>query len=248
MALDLDRISLREDERALLTGGTGTGKSTLAELLGLDFTRRYPDGRRLILDSKPRYRPEYRLDGTYAGALYLQWKRGQYVRDAVVVGNARQMRQAFGVGFRTVVVQLGYQGARLRDLLESLRDFYELRRYHRRLGHVDEALDFYGPTGLPRESDDIMNRCARSGREHGLAMLYCSQRTRAFSTTVLEEISRLYAFALDFEADADRYQEFGCPPFDQPAGHDFRYWTKQDRPTVYGPYRLSRQVVRELAA
>jgi hypothetical protein len=246
--LNLERLSLREDERALCTGGTGTGKSTLAELLGLEFTGRYPDARRLILDTKPRYKAEYRLDGTYAGALYLKWKRGQFVAGACVVANGRQMREAFSIGFRTVVAQLGYQGATLADLLAALREFYDTRKFHRRLGHVDEALDFYGPTGLPRLSDDIMNRCARSGREHGLAMLYCSQRTRAFSTTVMEEITRLYAFALDFDKDAERYREFGCPPFPQPEGHDFRYWTKQDRRTVYGPYRLSRALVDQLAA
>ena len=33
------RLSLRRNDRALLTGGTRSGKSTLGDYLGMDFTR-----------------------------------------------------------------------------------------------------------------------------------------------------------------------------------------------------------------
>ena len=50
--VELGRLSLRRSERGLLIGGTGVGKSTLADVLGEDFVYRYrgAKARRLILD------------------------------------------------------------------------------------------------------------------------------------------------------------------------------------------------------
>ncbi len=57
----------------------------------------------------------------------------------------------------------------------------------------------------------------------------------------MEELSRCYLFRLDYRADAKRLQEMGAPENLEPPRrmHEFRYWTKRDYETVYGPYKLS---------
>ena len=71
--------------------------------------------------------------------------------------------------------------------------------------------------------------------------LFFVRRGPRGSTRRLELINVLYAFRLDFDADARRFQEFGCPPFLLPTeDHEFMFWSKaQDRHHVYGPYSLS---------
>lgn len=240
MSLDVDHLTLRERERGLLIGGTGSGKSTLADVLGADWDRRYArrGGRRLIVDTKPRYHAEWQTTGVDARRRYKRW-RGTFIGGSVVIDRPEDLGLAWQLGHRVAIVQ--GEGARdATRVLATVREFYRSANGRRpQLVQIDECLDLYHGNGVARGHDDVVTQCARAGRERGVALLAGSQRTRQMPATLLSEMSKLWAFRLDYTADAKRFREFGCPDFPNPVQpHVFRYWTKEDYPTVYGPYRL----------
>ena len=194
----------------------------------------------MILDSKPRFRAQWLPNGRSAKHIYKNWSHGEYVPDSVLIDDPRQLKGAWSTGHRTVIVQDRY-GGNVPLQTACLQQFLNESRHRRpQLAHVDEALDFFHGNGQPRGGDTIL-RLPRAGAERGPASLFCSQRTKGFNPALLELINVLYAFRLDFDADARRFQEFGCPPFLLPTeDHEFMFWSKaQDRHHVYGPYSLS---------
>lgn len=244
----LSQISLRQRDRAFCVGGSGYGKSALADLLGADFVQRYAgrDARRLILDSKPRYRAQWEVGGRSAAHRYRHWDHGRVIKNSVVVDTPNDLKLAWSTGYRTAIVQ--GQGARdIPRLVYAASLFLEDSRAKRpQLLHVNETLDFFHGNGAPRGSNDVLIRAPRAGRERGTASLYEAQRTRGIPASIMEEMNRCYRFALDYEADAKRLGEFGMPPHAPPI-HDpeqsrefeFCYWTKLAPRRVFGPYRLA---------
>lgn len=242
--VQLADLSLRERERGLVIGGTGSGKSTLADQLGADFDRRYArrGGRRLIIDSKPRYRAEWTVRGKPAAPRYKSWGHGPVLPGAVVVDEPEQLDMAWKMGARVVVVQgESADPGDLARMVRTARLFYRQANANRpQLLQVDEGLDFYHGNGAPKGGDDVFSQTARAGRERGLGLLFGSQRTKGIPAVLMSELTKLWAFRLDNVGDAKRYQEMGAPAFANPTReHTFLYWTKQDYPRVWGPYTLS---------
>jgi energy-coupling factor transporter ATP-binding protein EcfA2 len=238
-SVPLDRISLRKSERGLLIGSTGSGKSTLADLLGSDWDRRYPTARRLIVDSKPRYRAQWTTRGVDASRRYRDWEYGQPVPGSVVVDEPGDLALVWKLGYRVAIVQ--GESRDVPRLVATMREFYRQASAKRpQLIMVDECLDFFHANGAAIGGDPVIAQTARAGRERGVSLLAGSQRTYQLPTTLLAEVTKLWAFALDAAKDAKRYQDFGCPLFPIPEeNHVFRYWTKTDKRTVYGPYSLN---------
>lgn len=240
--MELGRLSLRERERGFLAGGTQVGKSTLADELREDFLRRYArrGARCLILDSKPRYRAQWQPNGISAKRLYKRWDHGPEVPDSVVTRTPDEMRNAYKLGHRTCIAQAN-SSAEIPYLVAMAQAFIEdSRRGRPQLLQVDETGDFFHGNGMPIGGDAVA-RSARAGAERGTAGLYCSQRTKQISPSLMEHMSKLYAFRLDAKGDAKRFAEFGAPigPDDLPRKpHVFYYWTKDDYDTVWGPYKL----------
>jgi hypothetical protein len=237
--VDFSAISLRKSERALLAGGVEAGKSTLEEALIADWWYRYPNGRTLILDSKPRFRGAYDSNGRSAAHRYKHWDHGSYVPGSVVIDHPNQLDLAWSTGARIVIAQAA--GARTFPLLEATcNTFYDQSRAGRpQLLAVDEAMDFFHGNGTPIGGDSLI-RSARSGREIGLAALFCSQRTKGFPTQLMDYLAKLYLFRVDYIKDVQRTHEMGAPKDLRPPDQQrqFRYWTKADYHTVYGPYQL----------
>lgn len=237
--ISLDRISLRKSERGLLIGGTGSGKSTLGDLLGLDWDRRYPTARRLIVDSKPRYRAQWTTAGVEAARRYRSWGHGQPVPGSVVVDRPEDLQLVWKLGYRVAIAQ--GESRDVPRLVATMREFYRQADARRpSLIQVDECLDFFHANGAAIGGDPVIVQTARAGRERGVSLLAGSQRTYQMPATLMTEVTKLWAFALDSTKDAKRFQEFGCPVFTIPeTDHVFRYWTKRDKRTVWGPYELN---------
>lgn len=245
-AILLDRISLRERERGLVIGGTGSGKSTLADVLGTDWDSRYRarGGRRLILDTKPRYRGQWTARGVEARRRYRGWSHGETVPGSVVCDEPADLDLAWQLGYRVAIVQRRddeTEAACVARCVATAGRFLRQSRTSRpQLLQVDETLDFFHSNGAPRGGDDVLARIARAGRERGCALLAGSQRTRGIPATLMSELTKLYRFRLDYVADAKRFGEMGAPEMVNPTRpHVFWYWTKDAYTQAWGPYRLS---------
>lgn len=226
----------------MVIGGTGSGKSTLADQLGSDFDRRYTrkGGRRLVIDSKPRYRAEWTVRGKAAAGRYAKWGHGPMIPGSVVVDEPEQLDMAWKMGARVVIVQ--GEGELDRLGATALRFYRQANARRPQLLQVDETLDFYHGNGAfrPRVGMDVFSQVARAGRERGMGGLYGSQRTKGLPAVLMSELTKLWAFRLDNVEDSKRYREMGAPPFPNPTEkHVFYYWTKDDYPTAYGPYKLT---------
>lgn len=82
--MKFDEIAVHTAERGFAVGGTGCGKSTLAEQEIDWFGSRYRDSRILIADTKPRFRADRQLDGLSAHRRYRRWGHGRAVPDSVL--------------------------------------------------------------------------------------------------------------------------------------------------------------------
>lgn len=240
--ISFDLISLRERERALVLGGTGTGKTTLEEMLISDFYHRYPSSRILILDSKPRFRAEFLVNGVTAKRLFKHWKPGPTIEGSVLIRRASQLNDAWRLGARIVIAQCELQEER-KYLVECAEEFFKSAHHSRpQLICVDETADFFHQNGSPISgSSDALIRVSRAGRERGTAGLYCSQRAKSIPSSIIEEMTLLYLFLLDSVADLKRCVEMGAPEWIQPPeeNYEFNLWSKHERKRVYGPYKVS---------
>lgn len=233
-------VSMRERERALLLGGTGSGKTTLETLLLSDFYTRYPKSRILILDSKPRFRAEFLVTGIAAKRRYRHWAPDAALPGSVVIDSHTDLDLAWRQS-RIVIAQCEHAAERWK-LVECAERFYNSAKHTRpQLLCVDETADFFHINGSPiAGSTDALVRIARSGRERGTGALYCSQRARSLPSSIIEEMTQLYLFVLDGEADLKRCVEMGAPKAIQPPPreHEFYLWTKRDRQKIYGPFTV----------
>jgi energy-coupling factor transporter ATP-binding protein EcfA2 len=242
-SLPLAQLSLRERERGFVLGGTGTGKTTLADLLGRDFLTRYQGkkARRLILDTKPRYRAQWETSGVTAQRRYRHWGHGQVIADSVAVSNPSDLERAFGMATTVIVQGAGGRKPRPELCAACVQVFHAGARSSRpQLLQVDEVRDHYHSNGAPFGGFDAIGMAVTGGRELGESVLICSQRTKGIPPSVMEELTKLYLFRLDFLRDAGRLQEMGAPITLRPprVPFVFKYWTKADYEKVWGPYKL----------
>ena len=242
--VSLSQLDLLAGERGLLLGGTGTGKSTLGERLMGRFAARYPNGRILLLDSKPRFRPEYLPDGRSARRRYRHWGHGPFIPGSMLVEEPSQVSSVWKFGHRIAIAQCDSQRERVKLAMAAQVFFKEARASRPQLLVVDEMLDFFTTTGasLSGHPDSIL-QTIRAGREKGLGALLGSQRAKVIPGQALSEMTRLWLFMLDYRSDVRYLPEMGCPETidcpDEP--FEFVYWTKNppaERRRIWGPYQL----------
>ncbi len=80
----MDDIMLGPGERGLMLGMTREGKSTLSEVQIDHWYNTYKDADILIIDSKPRFRAEWQLNGLPAAPLYRNWDWGTLVPNSAL--------------------------------------------------------------------------------------------------------------------------------------------------------------------
>jgi hypothetical protein len=252
-----DRIALISGDRAFAAGGTQSGKSTLCagspeydftnSLCGNWVTRYHNDsdnGRLLIIDSKPRFRAAFRVDGISDSRRYRNWGYGPEIPGSTRVsagdieGFWRAMRMSPIIIIQTDRVDVEAPG--IMQLVELFRGTSGKKR--KRLVYFDELMDFYNQSGMPLKGcGNVALRCARAGAERDLTALYATQRAKGVPTQLWELINKLFLFRLDLLQDLGRIRESGIPDDMWPPEEDhlFKFWTKQDRKHVYGPYALT---------
>lgn len=219
--------------RSFLVGTTGTGKSTLIEVLMKSYQVVYGQDnpvRTLIVDTKPRFRAQYELNGfsTKLSKRYAKWGYGSGVIEGSFVlsgaGNIKsELDQVWRLGGHTAIVhteresEWGYAS-------DVATEFYESYGANTpRLLLVDELADFF----RYRATGDIFQRVARNGRERDVALLTGSQRPRKVPVETLTEMRRLYMFKLDFIEDIKHVWAFGIPRgTKRPTGHVFYMYDK----------------------
>lgn len=219
--------------RALLVGRTRSGKTTLKDSLRGIWLRKFPKGRALIVDTKPRYRAQWTPQGLLAKRFYRKWKEDP---DAYVPGSVRipldghykeSMDLAWRMGARVVIVQ--GQMDEWDEMLRAVRVFYEeySAKAGPRLIDVDELADFFEV----KKIGGIFWQALRSGGELEVSVIAGSQRPNFIPKATLTESDRLYIFELDNQDDIKSLvrqagYQYGRVP-DRP--HEFIYYDKHHR-------------------
>lgn len=219
--------------RAYLTGMTESGKSTLMEVLYNEYKRSVQRLRTLIVDTKPRFRAHYEMNGitTLASGRYRKWgKSGSgVIPGSYVLPNVENPKRFFDkiwrLGGDTVIAQAdgkhewGYPS-------NAARVFYEEYGTDEapRLIIVDELADFFEQRTL----SDIFQRIARNGRERDVALIAGSQRPRKIPVEIMTEMRSLYMFELQYWEDYKHIMMFGIPDgVERPEGHTFYFYDRK---------------------
>ena len=238
-------------DRGVLLGATGTGKSTLGEKLALAALRRYPALQLLILDSKPRFRAEWEINGLTAAPRYRRRAHGaSTIADSValpVVNPSEGLNDAFMFGSRVAIAQApngAEDRAQILGLTLAASAFFNGARADRpRLLYVDEVMDFYYGNGTPVGRKNTLVQCARAGRELGLGLLFSTQRPRGIPAQLLQEANFMCLFYLRNADDVARIDDFGPPEPEteeqMPRKNDKTFfYFNHERPSRLGVYQL----------
>lgn len=212
----LSDISLEVGERGLILGMTRVGKSTLAAVLIDYWTKKYNKSRTIILDSKPRFRAQWQLNGLPAAPLYRNWDWGEVIPGSVVIPlkNPRaELKQAWKLGFRVVIAQISTR-SHIKKLDETLKVGYEDRKKgHPIFFYVDELNNFFR-NGSPTGDGIVM--VVTSGGERSVAFLGAAQRPRWISVEAIESLTKLYWFYTPYLEDVKHLKSMGLPEGSRP--------------------------------
>lgn len=214
--LTFDDVRLHRNERGFEAGGTGSGKTFLEELQVMGFLKEYQkqNAMALVLDSKPRFRAQWLETGLSASRLYRKWDHGKPMRDSYLVNvndPKASMRASYSLGARLFIATAS-RATEYGLLLQAAERFFEdARAKQPRLLVIDEFMDFFSRNGSPLEKNDILLRCIRAGRELGVSVLACSQRTYQIPGQALSEATKFYVFRLDNMDDLKHMTNFGLP-------------------------------------
>lgn len=236
-------------DRGIAVGGTGSGKSTLCEVLIDTALKTYPDLRVLILDTKPRFQGEYETSGRVASHRYTSWDHGTMISDSFVLP-AKNMDEALGdvwrYGGRVAIAQALDGPENQEHILELLKPAHrflsEARASRPQLLYVDELMDFFSIGGHPIGKDNVILRYSRAGRERGCGSLVATQRPRGIPTQLPQEANKLYLFKLRNAEDVDHLEDFGAPGSlekNVPKENRWFYYQDHEDSRTTGKYRLN---------
>jgi hypothetical protein len=198
------------------------------ELMVNRFQQRLLSLQTLYIDSKPRFRAEWELDGvsTKVSRRYKKWAKdyGTFIPGSYVLplrDPARELDQVWRLGGKIAIAQGEIDAwPKLIKSAEALyNDSYGKRE---RMLYVNELSDFF-QTGKP---SDIFWLIARSGGEKKISLAAESQRPVYIPKTVLTESVQIFLFKLKYSEDMKRMYEMGIPK-DTPAitkRHVFYHW------------------------
>jgi energy-coupling factor transporter ATP-binding protein EcfA2 len=242
----ISEITPQKGERALIIGGTRSGKSTLMDHFMRQIVSERPNVQILLLDTKPRFRTEAERFG-YQNRLarstekrYADWESGPVIPYSMRVDIHRDKplerfwRDDKYKKFRVAVAQSELPTERSK-LLEIADDWYNVRQKRSdRVLAVDELLDHYHRNSLSiHSSRDVPLKVVRAGGERGFGALYGAQRPKGLPPQIAEELSVLYLFHLRYTGDIKYLWDMGMPTDINPPGEaegDYAFHVIRIRP------------------
>jgi energy-coupling factor transporter ATP-binding protein EcfA2 len=193
MPLNLNDIAPKKGERALIIGGTRSGKSTLMDWFMRHIVETRPNVQILLLDSKPRFQAEVERFGPQnrfgreSQYYYKDWETGPVIPGSVRVDIHREKplerfwRQDDKCRIAVAQTELATERARLLEIADG---WYQVRsKKADRVLAIDELLDYYHRNSLsisPRH--DVPLKVVRAGGERGFGALFGAQRPKRFAT------------------------------------------------------------------
>ncbi len=250
--MHVSQITPVKGTRALVIGGSRTGKSVLIDMLSRRARIDRPGIQQLLLDTKPRFRAEIERFGPRsrlirnADKYYEDWEPGPVVPASVRINiyADNPLQRMWTDGCRIAIVQTGEMHERVK-LLEIADGWFRTRLPNAdRMLIVDELLDFYHPNGAciaPRQNVPL--KINRAGGERGFSGLYGAQRPKGIPIQISAELTDLYLFHLRYENDIKFLWDMGLPRSIEPPNeeeHVFKHVqiSPSGRATYRGMYHL----------
>lgn len=249
--MKLSEITPGRAQRALFSGGTRCGKSTLLDMMLRLVIDRDPDLRVLLCDSKPRFRAAQYPSGLSCANEYESWAPGPTIPNSVrlPLESSDPFRFVWR-NHRQIAIAQTEEEDEYERICEIAAVFYKMSGP--RLIIVDEFMDYFGITAAPRwPAARIFTKAIRAGGEKGCGVWTGSQRTIGVPAQSVSEIDWLYLFRQANNKDMARLWDNGLPKkFGPPAHkHNFRAWERDNPDHIRGGKMvLPRSYVRELSA
>lgn len=253
-----EEITPKKGERALILGGTRSGKSCLEDMIMRNAIKQRPHVRILLMDTKPRFRTELERFGPgnrFFRATeqdYSDWEAGPVIPGSVRVNldSETPLKNFWKSDDKCRVAVLQTEDPGRRPQLLEIADKHFFQPHSRgadRMLVCDELLDLYHRNSLSiNYKYDVPLKVARAGGERGFSALFGAQRPKGLPPQITDELSILYLFYLRYESDVRYLWEMGIPRDIEPPKEkegDYAFKVIRVRPggrvTFQGSYRLA---------
>jgi hypothetical protein len=240
----------KRGERAIIYGGTRSGKSSLADWAMRGMMSERPDIMPLLLDTKPRFRaqfeaygPQYRFRRS-AEKRYKNWEAGPIFPNSVVmpldidITTSNPFKHFWKPG-ELVVLQSDGSRENIFRMMSIARNFLNMNPHRReRVLWVNEGMDFYQRNSLGIISaNDVILDAARAGGERGFGLLFEAHRPKGIPPLLNTLTSHVYLFHLRFGGDMRYLYDMGIPEDEEmPDGnYVFKHYKIEPGGTVSAP-------------
>lgn len=250
-------IAPKKAERALILGGTRSGKSCLEDMIMRHAIQERPQVRILLLDTKPRFRTELERFGPGNRFFrstekdYADWEAGPVIPGSIRVNleSDAPLKNFWKSDDKCRVAVLQTENPDLRPKLLEIADRHFFQPHIKgadRMLVCDELLDLYHRNSLSLSYKyDTPLKVVRAGGERGFSGLYGAQRPKGIPPQITDELSVLYLFYLRYEDDVKYLWQMGIPKDITPpkeAEGDYAFKVIRIRPggrvVFQGSYRL----------
>ena len=216
-------IAPKKAERALILGGTRSGKSCLEDMIMRHAIKQRPQIRILLLDTKPRFRTELERFGPGNRFFrstekdYVDWEAGPVIPGSIRVNleSEQPLKNFWKPDDKCRVAVLQTENPEMRPKLLEIADRHVFQPHIKgadRMLVCDELLDLYHRNSLSLSYKyDTPLKVVRAGGERGFSGVYGAQRPKGIPPQITDELSVLYLFYLRYEDDVKYLWQMGIP-------------------------------------
>lgn len=197
MGVNWQEIKLGRNDRGILIGATGCGKTTLARYLIEDDDKRYS----VVYDAKASD-----AVGEWAGIRPIDTPRKKVVRTQALYTELEELPYAKEP---RIIYRPPYTEER--DPYRQDKFFEWVYWHYRRRLYVDEAYALLGGTNPSFH----LQACITRGRERGISTLIATQRPKRIPLISMSEAEHYYIFRTQMPEDKERITELTGITFEQ---------------------------------